>query len=188
MTTEAKIKNPARKLAAAAFLVLPLVVPGLAAAEPFDHDHHRFVEVHRDFPHGYRHVIVPRDRFYRGVHIVRFYGPRYPGFGFFYDDAAAWAFLGLTTWELSNYNMLREEQLRAQEAAMVEATTAPVNDPITWSDEGATGSVTAVRDGHTEDGRVCREFQQQVTVDGQAQQSYGTACQQPDGSWKIVQS
>ena len=71
------------------------------------------------------HVVMPRERFYRGIHVARFYGPRYPGFGFFYDDAAAFAFLGLTAWELSNYNELQEEQLRAHEAAMAEATSSP---------------------------------------------------------------
>lgn len=32
----------------------------------------------------------------------------------------------------------------------------------------------------------CREYQTQTVVGGQVQPSYGTACQQPDGSWKIV--
>ena len=31
----------------------------------------------------------------------------------------------------------------------------------------------------------CREFTQTVNVGGTSQQSYGTACLQPDGSWKI---
>ena len=34
-------------------------------------------------------------------------------------------------------------------------------------------------------GGYCREYDQQVTVGGRTQASYGTACQQPDGSWKI---
>lgn len=32
----------------------------------------------------------------------------------------------------------------------------------------------------------CREFQSTMLVDGQPQPSYGTACLQPDGAWKIV--
>jgi hypothetical protein len=32
----------------------------------------------------------------------------------------------------------------------------------------------------------CREFQQTITVGGQTQEAYGTACRQSDGSWKIV--
>jgi hypothetical protein len=33
----------------------------------------------------------------------------------------------------------------------------------------------------------CREYQTTTTVGGQRMASYGTACQQPDGSWRIVQ-
>lgn len=33
----------------------------------------------------------------------------------------------------------------------------------------------------------CREYTQQVRIDGQIQESYGTACLQPDGSWRVVQ-
>ncbi len=36
-------------------------------------------------------------------------------------------------------------------------------------------------------GSYCREYSQQVRIGGQVQESYGTACLQPDGSWKIVQ-
>lgn len=38
----------------------------------------------------------------------------------------------------------------------------------------------------TSDGRYCREYQAQVIVNGAPQQSYGTACRQPDGSWRVV--
>ncbi len=37
-------------------------------------------------------------------------------------------------------------------------------------------------------GTYCREYQQMVTVAGRKQESYGTACMQPDGSWKILPS
>jgi hypothetical protein len=32
----------------------------------------------------------------------------------------------------------------------------------------------------------CREFEQTITVAGKPQKAYGTSCQQPDGSWKVV--
>lgn len=32
----------------------------------------------------------------------------------------------------------------------------------------------------------CREFTRNVKINGRIQQSYGTACQQPDGSWALV--
>jgi surface antigen len=64
---------------------------------------------------------------------------------------------------------------------------APPNEPITWRDEqGERYRVTpspAYRDG---EGQYCREYQATATVDGRPQQTYGIACRQPDGSWKIV--
>jgi hypothetical protein len=38
----------------------------------------------------------------------------------------------------------------------------------------------------TVDGRYCREYQATVTVDGMPQPRSGTACLQPDGSWRVV--
>ncbi len=35
-------------------------------------------------------------------------------------------------------------------------------------------------------GKYCREYQANVNVGGRIEASYGTACQQPDGSWQIV--
>ncbi len=35
-------------------------------------------------------------------------------------------------------------------------------------------------------GLTCREFQTTITVGGQLQNAYGTACLQPDGQWKVV--
>ena len=37
-------------------------------------------------------------------------------------------------------------------------------------------------------GTYCREYTQAVTIGGVKQSSYGTACQQPDGTWKILPS
>jgi surface antigen len=51
---------------------------------------------------------------------------------------------------------------------------------------GAYGTITPTRTFETQSGS-CREFQQTVTINGQAQRAYGTTCLQPDGSWKIVQ-
>ena len=36
------------------------------------------------------------------------------------------------------------------------------------------------------DGRYCREYQATISVGGEYQPAYGTACQDPDGSWRIV--
>lgn len=36
-----------------------------------------------------------------------------------------------------------------------------------------------------QDAPYCREYQRKVTVGGKVVDSYGTACMQPDGSWKL---
>jgi len=33
----------------------------------------------------------------------------------------------------------------------------------------------------------CREYTQEIRVNGQLEESYGTACMQPDGSWRVEQ-
>ena len=57
-----------------------------------------------------------------------------------------------------------------------------------WSnpDTGHYGSVTPTRTWQLADGRYCRKYQQTVTVGGQYEQAYGTACRQPDGSWQVA--
>lgn len=55
-------------------------------------------------------------------------------------------------------------------------------------DTGNSGSVTP-QPAYTDNaGQYCREYQQTVTIAGKEETAYGTACRQPDGSWKIVNS
>jgi surface antigen len=58
----------------------------------------------------------------------------------------------------------------------------------TWTnpDTGHSGTVTPVKTYQTTAGQYCREYQQTITVGGQTEQAYGTACRQPDGSWQIA--
>jgi len=80
---------------------------------------------------------------------------------------------------------------RAQmEQASHKAATAPIGQQISWRnpDSGNSGTITPTREGtNTSTGEYCREFQQTVTVGGKQEQAYGTACRQPDGSWRVVQ-
>ncbi|MEM7022761.1 MAG: RT0821/Lpp0805 family surface protein [Pseudomonadota bacterium] len=66
--------------------------------------------------------------------------------------------------------------------------TVPSGTTSNWSnpDSGNSGSFTPTRTYQDSSGQYCREYQQTITVGGQKEQSYGTACRQPDGSWKIV--
>lgn len=80
------------------------------------------------------------------------------------------------------------DQSKLQQA-QYSAYNAPVGQTIRWNNpqSGNYGTFTPVRDGTASNGAYCREFQQTVVVGSQQQQAYGTACRQPDGSWKIVQ-
>jgi surface antigen len=64
----------------------------------------------------------------------------------------------------------------------------PAGTPTTWRnpDSGHSGTITPVRTYQTSAGTHCREYQQTVVIGGEKHQGYGTACRQPDGSWKIV--
>lgn len=55
-------------------------------------------------------------------------------------------------------------------------------------DTGNSGSVTPQPSYTNTAGQYCREYQQTVTIGGNEETAYGTACRQPDGSWKIVNS
>lgn len=74
------------------------------------------------------------------------------------------------------------------EGASTRAASAPVGQQITWynPDTGNKGTITPTREGRTSDGAACREYQQTVTIGGKTEKAYGTACKQPDGSWKIM--
>lgn len=73
-------------------------------------------------------------------------------------------------------------------SAATRAAAAPVGQQITWYNptSGNQGTITPVREGRSSEGYACREYQQTVTIGGQTTRAYGTACQQPDGSWKIM--
>jgi hypothetical protein len=163
-------------------------IPADAPPGPDDRWHHGTWPGMAPVERGRPVVVVPahRVRHYRNVVVVRSHGPVYSGYGHYRSDNDAYKWLAFTAITLKALDVLNEAQERAHEAAQVQATTAPIGERIIWNDGAASGSVTAIREGTTTQGRYCREFQQQVTVGGHAEQAYGTACQQPDGGWEIV--
>jgi len=83
----------------------------------------------------------------------------------------------------------RADKIAMQNTTQRALETAPSGQTVSWRnpDSGHSGTVVpqpAVRD---ESGQYCREYQQTITVDGRSEQAYGTACRQPDGSWKITE-
>jgi surface antigen len=66
--------------------------------------------------------------------------------------------------------------------------SVPTGQSSKWvnPDSGHSGTVTPQPAFEPSLGRYCREFQETVTIGGQQETAYGTACRQPDGTWKIV--
>jgi surface antigen len=87
---------------------------------------------------------------------------------------------------VGNYLDDRDKKMAAESAHRA-LESSPSGQAVAWNnpDSGHSGTVTPVRtyqSGNT----YCREYQQTVTISGKPEQSYGTACRQPDGTWKIV--
>lgn len=137
--------------------------------------------------HGPPHRIRPdRVRRHRDVIIVRPHGHWYHGYGWHRRDHDAFKWLAFTAITLKLLDNLNEDQQRAHEAAQIRATEAAVGETVYWNRDGASGSVKVLRDGTSTTGRYCREFQQEVTIGGQGEAAYGTACRNSDGSWEVV--
>jgi surface antigen len=81
----------------------------------------------------------------------------------------------------------RADRLAMQRTTQSTLETAPTGQATQWRnpDTGNYGTVTPLRTTEA-NGTVCREYQQTITVGGRSQEGYGTACRQPDGSWRIV--
>jgi surface antigen len=78
---------------------------------------------------------------------------------------------------------------QAQLTRVLEA--APTHQPTAWvnPDSGNSYRVTPVRTyTQASSGAPCREFRMFGDVGAREQEIYGTACRQPDGSWRIVQT
>lgn len=64
---------------------------------------------------------------------------------------------------------------------------APSGQPTVWRnpDSGNYGDITPTQTYRTSEGQYCREYRHTVNVGGREEQAYGTACRQPDGSWRV---
>jgi surface antigen len=78
-----------------------------------------------------------------------------------------------------------DEADRIKAAQALEST--PTGQRSTWSnpDTGAQYTVTPTRTYEASTG-PCRDYTVDATVDGKPEKVQGSACRQPDGSWKSV--
>ena len=101
---------------------------------------------------------------------------------------AAGAILGGLLGGAVGHRLDQHDRQLANQTAHRAFETVPAGQAATWRnpDSGHWGTVTPIRTFEAANGGFCREFQQEITVGGQTQQSFGTACRQPDGHWRIV--
>lgn len=80
------------------------------------------------------------------------------------------------------------DQMAMERNAQYSLENTRTNQTTTWRnpDSGNYGAITPVETYQTSQGQYCREYLQEVIIDGEPQRAYGTACRQPDGSWQIV--
>jgi surface antigen len=65
---------------------------------------------------------------------------------------------------------------------------APDGEEIVWNstEENSRYQVTPTASFQDRSGQYCREYQATAEIAGRNQRTYGTACRQPDGSWRLV--
>lgn len=79
------------------------------------------------------------------------------------------------------------DQMHAERSAQAALERNPDGQAAGWSNPntGHSGYTVPTSTYQTASGTYCREYQTTVTIDGSEQKAYGTACRQPDGSWKV---
>ena len=75
----------------------------------------------------------------------------------------------------------------AAEAAQRAFENNRVGQATAWQnpESGNSGTITPTRTTQLANGQYCREYKQTVLIGGQEHQAYGTACRQPDGTWRM---
>lgn len=81
----------------------------------------------------------------------------------------------------------QKDKEMAQQAAQRAFENSRSGESSAWQnpDSGNSGSITPTRTYQAPSGQYCREYQQDIIVGGKTEKSYGTACRQADGSWRI---
>ncbi len=88
---------------------------------------------------------------------------------------------------IGNYLDQKDQQHAVQNANYALSHNAD-GQTSSWSNpQNKTGGYTTpVKTVQTASGGTCRTYQTGVTANGQNQSGTGTACRQPDGTWKVV--
>ena len=93
---------------------------------------------------------------------------------------------GLLGGYIGNRLDARDKHMAAEAAAQAFETNR-VGQASVWSnpDSGNSGSITPTKTYQLANGQYCRRYEQTIQIGGEPHQTYGTACRQGDGTWKI---
>jgi surface antigen len=92
-------------------------------------------------------------------------------------------FIGAAAGSAVGHSMDEQDKKNVQGAL----NNVPNGEAVGWhNNNGVEYTFKPIRTVQSNDGQYCREFTQTATIAGKQQQLYGTACRQPDGTWKIV--
>jgi len=80
------------------------------------------------------------------------------------------------------------DRMKAAETTQESLEYGKTGTSSTWSnpDSGHSGSVTPTRTYQTAEDQPCREYTSTVNIDGKTEEAVGTACREPDGTWRII--
>jgi surface antigen len=100
---------------------------------------------------------------------------------------AAGVFLGAWLGSEIGRSLDENDRREAERSAQAALEGNPDGRATTWQNpnSGHSGSTTPTRTYETADG-PCREYTTSVVIDGKTQTAHGTACREPDGTWRIV--
>lgn len=89
---------------------------------------------------------------------------------------------------LGNQIGTRFDQNSKAKEAQAEHQAVATNQPASWTnpDYHTSGHVKPTHTFTDASGRVCREYTSTIVIGGQTQTGVGRACQQPDGTWKMM--
>ncbi|MDX5359918.1 MAG: glycine zipper domain-containing protein, partial [Alphaproteobacteria bacterium] len=85
-------------------------------------------------------------------------------------------------------NLDQQDRLLAQRTTYDALENGRSYEPVSWRnpDSGHSGQVTPGPSYKSAQGYDCREYTQSVYIDGRRETAKGTACREPDGTWRVV--
>ena len=83
--------------------------------------------------------------------------------------------------------MDNKDKAEAQGAQQYSLDQTRSGQTTSWNNpnSGNSGTYKPARTYQNSAGQYCREFEQTVTIGGKTEKAHGTACRQPDGSWRV---